>query len=78
MSPRILFQVLASVTTFIAWWQMGNRSLSGPVWGLVSQACWLAMVMTNDLWTLLPMVAAFSFIHGRNLRKQLRERSDAP
>jgi hypothetical protein len=73
MTVAILFQIAASVTTLTAWWQMGNKSLSGPIWGIVSQVAWFGMVASNGLWILLPMVSVFMLMHIRNLRKWLRE-----
>jgi hypothetical protein len=73
VTVAVLFQIAASVTTLIAWWAMGNKSLAGPIWGLISQLAWFGMVASNGLWILLPMVTIFMLMHFRNLRKWLRE-----
>ena len=67
------FQIAASLTTFFAMWQMGNKSTKGPIYGLVSQIAWAGMILTNGVWGLAPVTAAMTFVHARNLRKWLRE-----
>jgi hypothetical protein len=67
-------QWAAGSTSLISAWYMGNRSLAGPIWGVVSQACWFGMIVTNGLWPLLPTMLIFMGIHIRNLHRWLRER----
>jgi hypothetical protein len=67
-------QCAATVTTFLAMWRMGDRSLSGPLWGIASQVPWFALVFHDGLWGLLPINLAMAFIHTRNFIKWKRER----
>ena len=69
----LALQLAATIMTFVTMWQMGNRSIVGPIWGLASQVVWAAMVIANGLWGLAPTVVVLAFIHARNLRKWRRE-----
>ena len=73
MTLALFFQLVACATTFIAMWLMGNKSVHGPAWGLVSQFAWAAMIVSNGVWGLAPVTAAMTFIHARNLVKWRNE-----
>lgn len=68
-------QWAAGITSLVSAWYMGNRSLAGPIWGVVSQVCWFGMIVTNGLWPLLPTMLIFMGIHVRNLHRWLWERN---
>jgi nicotinamide riboside transporter PnuC len=69
MTLALGFQLLASIATLIAIWQMGNRSVNGPLFGLIAEATWAGLVITNELWGIAPVVVVAFLIHARNLRK---------
>lgn len=75
MTWALFWQLAASAVTIWSMWQMGNRRLSGPAWGLFGQLVWLVMMITSEAWGLLPVNAAMWFVHARNLRKWMREGS---
>lgn len=72
ISVSFALQLAATITTFLSMWKMGDRSLAGPVLGIASQAPWLALILWDGLYGLLPITAAMLFVHGRNLRKWSR------
>ena len=51
----------------LAMWKMGDKEISGPVWGLVSQIFWWWLMIHTSLWGLLLINASMVFIHIRNL-----------
>jgi nicotinamide riboside transporter PnuC len=63
----MIAQLLASVLTMASMWLMGNRSVWGPVLGLVSQVPWLVTILTAQTWGLLPVCIAMVAIHSRNI-----------
>lgn len=72
ISVSLALQFAATVTTFLSMWKMGDRTLAGPVLGIASQAPWLALMLWDGLYGLLPITAAMLFVHGRNFRKWSR------
>ena len=66
---------ICSATSIIMIWLMGNKSICGPITGLISQAVWFAYVFAywDSAWGLLPAVVVFTYVHYRNLRKWKRE-----
>lgn len=71
-SVSLWLQFAATIGTFLSMWKMGDRSIAGPILGLASQAPWLALILWDGLFGLLPITAAMVFVHGRNLRKWSR------
>ena len=69
-----VFQLLAGLFSSLMLWNMGNKKLAGPKWGLVGQSLWFLMIVTSGTWGLLPSNLANAFCHLRNLRKWSRER----
>lgn len=69
MSAAIAWQIAASITTLASMWLMGNKSVAGPIVGLVSQIAWAGLIWTSQLWGIVPITVAATFIHARNLRK---------
>jgi hypothetical protein len=68
MTVSDALQLAAMATTFFSTWQVGNRSLSGPVWGLISNACWLALELYLGLYLLVPVPIVMSLLHLRTYR----------
>ncbi len=66
-------QVSAGITSLLSVWCMGNKTMAGPIMGLVSQIAWYLMIWSNGVWGLLPLTVCMTFTHARNLRKWLRE-----
>jgi hypothetical protein len=64
---------LASATSLIMIWLMGNKSKWGPVMGLVSQLAWGAYALSAEAWGLAPAVIGFTIVHTRNLIKWMKE-----
>lgn len=73
MTAALAWQIAASIGTLCSMWQMGNKHVTGPIFGLLSQVAWFGMIWTNQLWGIVPITVAMVFIHARNLRKWLRE-----
>ena len=65
------FQFTPGMLSIVSTWLYGNRSLSGPVVGVVSQVCWLGFIVTHGTWLMLPMFVFFMGVHVRNLAKWL-------
>lgn len=69
-------QLAASAMTIVSAWRMGDKRISGPALGILSQVPWWSMMFYSGLWGLLPVNVAMSVIHIRNYlkwRKQLRD-----
>lgn len=71
----ITLQVIASTSTVICMWLMGNRSLLGPCVGMVSEGLWLAVIVYCGLWGILPLTVFLIVVNTRNFMKWRR---DAP
>jgi hypothetical protein len=69
LTISMALQAAATVTTFVTMWRMGDKAIDGPVWGQVSQAAWLALVIHEGLWGILPITLTMIVIHARNYRK---------
>lgn len=69
-------QIAASIATLFSMWLMGNKSVKGPLVGALTQIFWFAMVISNELWGLLPFTIIVTLIHLRNLIKWRREDRD--
>lgn len=67
-------QVFASVTTLASSYYYGNKSLKGPVFGLISQLGWWSIMFIDSLWGLVIINAAMLALHVRNLRKWIKEK----
>jgi hypothetical protein len=63
----MIAQLLASAMTMASMWLMGNRSVWGPILGLVSQVPWLITIVGAQTWGLLPVFVAMVIIHSRNI-----------
>jgi hypothetical protein len=50
-------------------WQMGNKHISGPALGVVSDVCFFALNIYAHLWLTAAMCAALGVIHTRNFMK---------
>ena len=71
--PAHLWQIATFITTTLTMWLMGNKSIKGPLWGLLGQGVWFAMIITNELWGMLPLAIWLTFVHGRNYLKWIKE-----
>ena len=69
MTLAIFLQLGASVTTLIQMWLMGNKTVAGPVWGLIANAFWWGVMIEADLWGLAPFSTIVWGINLRNLDK---------
>ena len=69
MTWAIFLQLGASVTKLIQMWLMGNKTVTGPVWGLFSNAFWWGVMIEVGLWWLAPFNAIMVGINVRNLIK---------
>ena len=60
-----------SITSIAMVWLMGNKTIYGPIMGLISQFFWFAylVIFWEDAWGLTPAVVAFTIVHIRNLIK---------
>ena len=69
MTFAIFLQIGASVTTLLQMWLYGNKSVSGPIWGLISNAFWWGVMIEAGLWGLLPFNVIMLGVNLRNLIK---------
>ena len=70
MTLALFLQYSASVTTLLQMWLYGNRSLAGPIWGLISSGFWWGVMIENgELWGLWPFNTIMLFVNVRNLIK---------
>jgi hypothetical protein len=75
VSLSLSLQVAASVGTIISSWAYGNKKTAGPLIGLLSQFPWWGLMVLEGLYGLLPVNAAMTFLHTRNLIKWKREQA---
>jgi hypothetical protein len=64
----LLMQLAASAITIAGQWAYGNRSLYGPVLGLMAQVPWWIIMVQGSLWGLIPVNVSMLIVHTRNLR----------
>jgi dolichol kinase len=65
----LALQLAASASTIIGSWLYGNKSIWGPVTGLVSQVFWWSIMFQSSLWGLWPVNVMMLIIHARNYWK---------
>jgi nicotinamide riboside transporter PnuC len=68
----ILIQLAASLSTLLAMWLMGNRTVWGPAIAILSEAFWTVLIFHNHLWGILPLTVALIIIQTRNMIKWSR------
>lgn len=73
MSISFSIQLAASITAGWSSWAYGNKSIQGPLLGLVSQLPWWTLMFYEGLWGLLPANILFAGMHIRNFIKWRRE-----
>jgi hypothetical protein len=66
-------QYFLSIITGLSIWAMGNKTILGPIIGLITQVFWVIYVIMTSQWGLLPGVILLSAINLRNLIKWLKE-----
>ena len=71
-----LLQSLASSTTIIQMWFYGNKSIQGPIWGIISNLCWWSVMFHHELWGVAPVNAVMLFINLRNWYKWEKEKTN--
>jgi len=64
-----------SFTSFVMLWAMGDRKWWAPILGIANQFIWVAFVMINEKWGLLPGVILYTAVHARNAYKWMKSRS---
>lgn len=69
MTLSLATQLGASFITMLSMWAYGNKSRWGAIFGLAGEVPWLAIMILNDMWGLLPLNALMFVIHARNLWK---------
>ncbi|MHB1000489.1 MAG: hypothetical protein ACYC27_14715 [Armatimonadota bacterium] len=58
-----------SVVSLASMWLYGNRTIAGPISGLVIQALWLIYAIQSREYGFIVSVIGFTVVHYRNLRK---------
>ena len=68
MVIKELIPWMCSITSIAMIWWMGNKSIKGPILGLISQVFWFAYVFLywKEAQGLLPCTIAFTIVHIRN------------
>jgi hypothetical protein len=69
LDAGLVLQAIACVSVLLAMWQMGNKHISGPALGVVSDVCFFALNIYAHLWLTAAMCAALGVIHTRNFMK---------
>lgn len=69
----IAVQLAASALTIVSSWSYGNKTLRGPIFGLISQVPWWSIMVMGNLWGLLPVNLMMVCTHTRNLYKWWKE-----
>ena len=70
----IPWDLFAAATSLAGLWLYGDKSIWGPVIGLVSQLAWIGLAVSVEQYWLLLSVVAFVFVHSRNLKEYWRDR----
>jgi hypothetical protein len=63
---------IISITSCVMLWMMGNKSIFGPILGIINQGLWIFYVVWTGQWGLLLGVSLYTVIHIRNLAKWKR------
>ena len=58
---------LTGAITLLAMWLVGRHSVWGWVVGLINQALWIALIRRRQLWGLVPLTLALTFLYTYNL-----------
>lgn len=74
MSVLLALEIGAAVTTILQLWFYGNKSLAGPVWGLISTVFWWALIISAGLWGLALLNVFAMAMNTRNLVKWIIEK----
>jgi hypothetical protein len=69
----LVLSILAGVSVLVCQWLYGNKSVWGPVVGLVGQVPWLGLIVATGAWGLLVSWVPMTAIHARNLWRWRRE-----
>ena len=64
---------IISITSCIMLYFMGNKSIIGPILGIVNQGLLVFYVSWTGQWGLMLGVALYTVIHVRNLIKWMKE-----
>jgi len=66
---------VCSATGLTMIWFMGNKTIVGPIMGLISQGVWFIYLFLfwEEAHGLTPAVIGFTIVHVRNLIKWLKE-----
>lgn len=62
-------QITASILTVISIYLMGNKSITGPIFGIFSNIPWFGLMFVDNLWGLLPANILILSMHIRNTYK---------
>jgi hypothetical protein len=55
--------------TVWAMWHMGNKTLWGPIGGMLSEVVWFAVIFYSGLWGILPLNLFLTYVNYRNFKK---------
>lgn len=69
----VVLQVIACLATVSAMWMMGNKHISGPALGVVSDIAFFALNVYLHLWVVAFLCGTLALIHTRNFFKWRRE-----
>jgi hypothetical protein len=69
---QILPWVMSAVTLYGVY-LAGNKTVTAWWLGLGNQVLWLAFIIHNEAWGLLPMLAGMVVLYSRNILKWSRE-----
>ena len=74
----LTLELLCVATSLLSLWKMGDKSVWGPILGLLSQVAWGVFIVVTGHWGFAPGWVVFVTVHARNLRKWRKEPSGIP
>lgn len=73
MDLEFILVLVASIATILQIWYYGNKSLAGPIWGLIGLIFWFSAMVIVPLWGTAPLNVFALVVHVRNLIKWKKE-----
>ena len=68
-----IFAWICSILSLVMIWEMGNKSIRGPIIGILCNFAWFGFILSSEQHGLWVGAIGFIIIHIRNLYKWNRE-----